>query len=50
MEDVNHVIGIVIDRCAKAGIEVSEALVALTARSVRLKIHLYPPRSRALPL
>ena len=48
MEAVNHVIGIVIDRCAKAGIEVSEALVALTARSVRPEIRLH--RSRALPL
>ena len=39
-----------IEKIILAGIEVSEALVALTARSVRLKIHLFPPRSRALPL
>jgi len=52
MEGVNHVVGVVLDRCTNAGIEVSEALAALTARSVRVHTSLslafyfsyyYPP-------
>jgi hypothetical protein len=57
MEGVNHVVGVVLDRCTNAGIEVSEALAALTARSVRVHTSLslafyfsyyYPPPT--LPL